>query len=124
MANRVVLGALPGGGQGLRVSRPGYNVLDTSLSPKQLAFDSRWPAALRVHMAGSASFGATVYFGRSFAAPPLVVVAYTTNVGRIRLYQVIGTTTRSALQTFTDRFVMGTPFAIGGSTFSYYVMAP
>lgn len=81
MARRVVLGALPGGGQGLRVSRPGFDVLDTGLTAKQLAFDSRWPSAARVHMEGQIFCGAvgnvstysTVNFGVDFGVPPPVI---------------------------------------------------
>ena len=49
MSNRVVYGALPGGGFGLRVSRPGHDVTNTGLTGKQLSFDSRWPSSARIH---------------------------------------------------------------------------
>jgi hypothetical protein len=80
MANRVVLGALPGGGSGLRVSRPGYDVLSTSLTQKQVAFDSRWPAAMRLVKSGSATtssspgVGATVMFGVALPVEPMCFV--------------------------------------------------
>jgi hypothetical protein len=80
MVNRVVLGALPGGGYGLRTSKPGANVLDANLPANQVSFDSRWPNAARVLKAGSISVPAnltantytTLTFGKTFAAPPPV----------------------------------------------------
>ena len=82
MVNRVALGALPGGGYGLRVSRPAFDVLNTGLSGKQLAFDSRWPTAARVHLEGSITCGASgnlttyssVGFGTTFGSIPPVLV--------------------------------------------------
>lgn len=85
MANRVVLGALPGGGLGLRVSRPGKNVLDTGLAPKDLAFDSRWPAAMRLVKSGAATTsstpgaGATIMFGRTLPVEPMCFVVTKNN---------------------------------------------
>ena len=52
MTNRVVLGAFDGT-YALRVSRPGSNVLTTTLPTEQLAFDSRWAAAGNVLAQGS-----------------------------------------------------------------------
>lgn len=81
MTNRVALGALPGGGFGLRVSRPGFNVLDTGLTGQQLAFDSRWSFAARIHMEGTfsvdraGSFGvySNLSLGLDFGVPPPVL---------------------------------------------------
>lgn len=53
MTNRVILGALPGGGYGLRVSRPGYDVTNAGLAPSALSFDSSWLKTARVHTQGS-----------------------------------------------------------------------
>lgn len=55
MANRVVLGAFDND-YVLRVSRPGYNVLDPNLSAKQLAFDSRWSQFTTIHSEGVVRF--------------------------------------------------------------------
>ena len=82
MVQRVVEGALPGGGTGIRVSRPGFNVLDPNLTGQQLSFDSRWPVAARVHMdgavtatpSGNLNSYVTVGFGTTFASPPPVLV--------------------------------------------------
>lgn len=82
MARRVALGALPGGGRGLRVSRPGFDVLDPALTGQQLAFDSRWPTAARLHMEGSVVCGpagnittyTTIGFGIDFGVLPPVLV--------------------------------------------------
>lgn len=89
MGRRVVLGALPGGGYGLRVSRPGYDVLDPGLGPQQLAFDSRWPTAARVHMEGQIYCGpvsgistySTVGFGLDFGTIPPVITLVNNGAG-------------------------------------------
>lgn len=47
MANRVVLGEFDGD-YVLRISRPGFNVLSTSLPRQNLAFDSRWPENMNI----------------------------------------------------------------------------
>lgn len=73
MANRAVLGAFSGT-QVLRVSRPGFNVLSTSLTSDQLAFDSRWTETLNEIMSGQINAYGTVSFGRTFPTPPLVVL--------------------------------------------------
>lgn len=90
MTRRVILGALPGGDFGLRVSKPGYDALSTSLQPKQLSFDSRWTRAARVHMTGTVTGNSTVFFGKTFPSPPLVYVVFTDSQGRYRNYSVYG----------------------------------
>jgi hypothetical protein len=77
MANRVVLGALPGGGQGLRISRPGANVLSTSLAENQVSFDSRWPQLGRIILRGgvtipSGQTSVTVNYGVTLPVIPTV----------------------------------------------------
>jgi hypothetical protein len=52
MTYRVVLGPLPGGGYGLRVSVPGQDVLNSNLFPKHVAFDSRWGSAYKLLRSG------------------------------------------------------------------------
>lgn len=79
MVQRVVLGNLPGGGAGLRVSRPGVNVLTPSLDPSQLSFDTTWLRTLKVFMSGTVSVPVAtaaqqfvnVNFGTTFAEPPI-----------------------------------------------------
>ncbi|AGC36063.1 hypothetical protein B7L88_gp019 [Rhizobium phage RHEph10] len=51
MTNRVVLGAFDGTFV-LRISKPGFNVLDTALSDANLSFDSRWSSVGKVWMKG------------------------------------------------------------------------
>ena len=51
MVNRVVLGAFDSTFV-LRASRPGFNVLTTTLTPEQTAFDSRWADAANVYASG------------------------------------------------------------------------
>lgn len=52
MVNRVVLGA-HAGTYVLRVSRPGYNVLNDSIPLSAVAFDSRWGDDLRIYQQGT-----------------------------------------------------------------------
>lgn len=83
MVNRVVLGALPGGGVGLRVSRPGFDVLNTALTGKQIAFDSRWAASGRVVTMGAVSVpntdsATTVNFGVTLPSVPVVIGMFRT----------------------------------------------
>lgn len=118
MANRVVVGPLPGGGSGLRVSRPGYNALDNGLQPKQVAFDSRWGRSSRVVALGSIGGVGTVYYGTTLAAIPLVVLVQTDAQGRYRNYSVFGnyggspgTSGHVPMRAYTDRLYVG----IGGS---------
>ena len=54
MANRLILGAF-NGSMVLRVSRPGYNVLDDSLPASAISFDSRWGIAANVMQTGIVS---------------------------------------------------------------------
>lgn len=80
MANRVVMGDLPGGGQGLRVSTPGQNALNSNLNGRFVSFDTRWLGACRIFRTGSVTIGAngssTVNFGTTFAsAPPVIAMS-------------------------------------------------
>lgn len=88
MTSRVIVGALPGGGYGLRVSRPGHDVTNTGLTGQQLAFDSRWPATARVFLNGSVTIGVvfplayyTVSFGTTFASVPPVIIMQRSTAG-------------------------------------------
>lgn len=80
MANRVVMGELPGGGVGLRVSRPGHDALNASLQGKYVALDTRWIGASRVLTMGtvnlSSSGTSTVMFGVSLPIAPAVIAMF------------------------------------------------
>lgn len=79
MTDRVILGSLPGGGYGLRVSNPGFDVKSQSLNGRQLSFDSRYQKAPRVHMVITKppnSAAQWFYFGKTFAAPPPFLFTY------------------------------------------------
>lgn len=56
MTNRLILGAFAGTFV-LRVSRPGFNVMDDSLPPECISFDSRWQETMNVLMSGQVTFG-------------------------------------------------------------------
>lgn len=115
MANRVVLGAFDGA-YVLRVSRPGFNVLDPALPPEHLAFDSRWQEAGNVYMEGTFSIGNSgayiVDFGTTFPTPPVVIVRVIGSSGGVLTYtnQVMGET---LLQVRTYHF----SFIKGGSVY-------
>lgn len=78
MANRVILGA-HNGSMVLRVSRPGYDVTSTSLTRKQLAFDSTVSNCLRVLYQGEVSIPASqtqytvLTYSPSFPVAPLCI---------------------------------------------------
>lgn len=57
----------------------------------------------------------TIYFGRTFAAPPMVMIVRTI-AGQYRFDD-----TAEVLRVFTDRFEYR---LAGGFTFSYYVVVP
>lgn len=51
MTNRVALGAIGGGNYGLKISKPGVDVL--SAADKDLSFSSLWPAHSLIHQTGT-----------------------------------------------------------------------
>ncbi len=77
MTDRILIGAHDGT-HVFRASRPGYDVKNSGLLPEQLSFDSRWPEIGNILMRGTFPSGATiaqtVYFGATFAQPPLVIL--------------------------------------------------
>lgn len=118
MTNRVVYGALPGGGYGLRVSRPGNDVLNTGLTGPQLAFDSRWPMAMNIDYAstGTAAFGTNFTLGATYPTPPVVVILYIGPGGQYRIGAA-----RVGTSSFTLDQAHGQYFIPNGSAFSYWV---
>jgi hypothetical protein len=54
MTRRVLLGHLPDGHYGLRVSEPGYDVASHPVDDEKLFFSSDWPALLPIHITGYA----------------------------------------------------------------------
>jgi hypothetical protein len=57
MARRVVIGALPTGGYGLRVSPPGIDAL--TASDDQLVFSSEWATLFPIYVTGVSGFVST-----------------------------------------------------------------
>lgn len=74
MANRVVLGEFDGD-YVLRISRPGFNVLSTSLPRQNLAFDSRWPENMNIVTSATVTVSGAGIFsvphGMSYANAPV-----------------------------------------------------
>lgn len=78
MSNRVILGAFAGT-HVFRVSRPGFDVLNDSLPPNAIAFDSRWSESANVFMEGTFSASAnnssnTVNYGTTLPSVPIVII--------------------------------------------------
>jgi len=136
VTNRVVVGPLPGGGSGLRVSRPGFNVLDTNLTGKQLAFDSRWATTARVFATGIHSAQAnglqTIGYGVNFTTIPPAFV-WRKHATEARWYPLVMTfglltirdpfTPESGgpLMIYPDRIEFG---AAAGNVFRYLILRP
>lgn len=140
MTNRVVMGALPGGGMGLRVSRPGHNVLDGGLTGQQLAFDSRWPATSRLFMNGSVTLTSvfpvayhTVSFGLTFGSVPPVIMMQRNTAGSAwravdgtlsNQWESTGGFGYAPARVFADRLEIMRPFTGITVEFCYLVMRP
>ena len=58
MTNRLIMGSFDGTFV-LRISMPGYDVLNTSLTPNQVVFDSRWIDTSKIFFKGSSASFAT-----------------------------------------------------------------
>lgn len=52
MVKRVLLGKLPDGHYGLRISDPGYDVTSDPVDNEKLIFNSDWPAVLPIYQTG------------------------------------------------------------------------
>lgn len=53
MTRRILLGAFPDGGYGLRVSQAGYDVASNPVNNERLIFNSDWPAVLPIYLVGT-----------------------------------------------------------------------
>lgn len=73
MTNRVIVGNFDGAIR-LRVSRPTYDVFDTTLPARNLAFDSTWDAAANVYTRGSYTL-TTSTGGATWADPGYIPAA-------------------------------------------------
>lgn len=60
MTNRVLIGALGGGAQGIKISRPGVNVL--TAADYDLIFHSDWVGNSKIHQRGTLTYGSTASF--------------------------------------------------------------
>jgi hypothetical protein len=63
MANRVLLGQFASNDHRLRISKPGFNVLDPALTREQIHFDSTWSASPSVLVQGSFAITSDFYAG-------------------------------------------------------------
>ena len=55
MTKRLLLGAFPDGGYGLRISWPGYDVTSNPVDNEGLLFNSDWPGVLPIYLIGNVS---------------------------------------------------------------------
>jgi hypothetical protein len=85
VANRALLGAVEDT-YGLRISKPTFNVLTTTLTREQLSFDSRWNWMSNCVLTGQATLGAApssptengttlvVSYGQTLPAVPQILI--------------------------------------------------
>jgi hypothetical protein len=77
MTNRVFMGVFQGDMR-LRISKPGFDVMNAGLTAEQLAFDSAWGRLGKVWMKGAVTLSSNqsivIPFGRTFTAAPMIVV--------------------------------------------------
>lgn len=141
MTNRVVVGALPGGGHGLRVSRPGFNVLTPGLTGKELAFDSRWTTAARLYTRGTLTLPVvtpvsyyTLSYGTTFPViPPVLIMRRQSSGSTWQLLDATlhntwtqGSTGFEPARIYTDRMEIQYPSSsiLGSFEYSYMVLRP
>lgn len=90
MTNRVVIGQFPDGGYGMRISKPGYDVLSNPIKREKLMFDSNWDNTMNFDQTGvfymygdgkttntSSVFNGYVYYTSEYI-PSVIVNHYTT----------------------------------------------
>ncbi|ESY35777.1 hypothetical protein NKK48_01610 [Mesorhizobium sp. C386A] len=141
MANRVLIGSFAGD-QVLRISRPGFDVLDDTLDLNSVAFDSRWSEVGNVVMSGSGlttqSNGGTNWKTVTFPTPypagvvPLVICWFRASTSGGIIYHNLGAapyaTGQSGYIFQTSLFVDETHFQFGPFNqttvipFNYFVM--
>ncbi|MGJ8529809.1 hypothetical protein [Maritalea sp.] len=86
MVDNLILGLLPGGGHGLRVSRPGHDVNDVNLTGNQLAFDSRYNRAGVLIAYGFLEGGQTLDL-TVYAEPPYFIWVSRMDANRYQSYR-------------------------------------
>ncbi len=140
MTNRVAFGAVGGGAFGLKVSKPGYDVLDSGTIDAKLAFDSSWTKAQRIYLSGvytatvnpSGVYG-TVNFGATLSAVPTVLAAVRDSASSVwnPLEQVnTGWSNANidgqfqAMLAYVDRIQFFRPITGNSRIYSYIVLLP
>lgn len=111
MANRTILGLLSDGASiGLRVSRPGSNVLNDNLPGKDVAFDTRWIGACRLVRSGNIRVNngnsGTITYGATLPELPVVLALVTYLGSSITAYIPLG-------NRISSRTVLSSPDADG-----------
>ena len=119
MANRVVLGAFDNT-YVLRISKPGFNVLDPNLSAGQLVFDSRWSEYTSVHSEGIASFApgqSTVAVAHDLGFRPFAMCWYMSSLNQMTAFD----TNKFFIEchAFTDRIEIYSPPVWGSRAEEY-----
>ena len=59
MTNRLIIGLLPNGNYGIRISKPGYDVTTEPPDQQSLHFNTDWPSMLPAYVRGSTSTNST-----------------------------------------------------------------
>lgn len=72
MVKRILVGAFPDGGYGMRVSQAGYDVTSNPVDNTRLTFNSDWPSVLPLYQSGQFTFAS----GASSAGFSFVSLSY------------------------------------------------
>ena len=89
MTKRLLLGAFPDGGYGLRISEPGYDVTSNPVNNEQLLFNSDWPGVLPIYLIGNVSVNnstVTVSFPDNLGYIPMASALINDNGGGYQVF--------------------------------------
>ena len=84
MTKRILLGKFPDGGAGLRISRPGKDVMANPPVQEDLQFNSDWFSALPIHQMGQVTVpnnATTTVVFPALAYPPMILAYVWDNDG-------------------------------------------
>jgi hypothetical protein len=76
MSARVLLGAFPDGGYGMRISQPGYDVNSNPIDNERLTFSTDWPQTAPILQSGIVDirYGAQISFPTRAFRPQFAVL--------------------------------------------------
>ena len=113
MVKRILLGAFPDGGYGLRVSQAGYDVTSNPVDNTRLTFNSDWPSVLPLYQSGQFTIANGASSGGiSFASlgyVPLALLFFSLGSGMWLPVSAIA-------PSYTDTTVLNTKYTLGSSS--------